>query len=155
MAENKHNQTEADLDVAASFTTTHQGLPSGPMFNTAPPTQQDVASLNDVPMQPPPQRNQSYIGAPGPSLTPQASKYTNREQDIVKDKYWWQGAPVGTIKRQRNNKPPGSPESPDSSNNDNRGPDGHRQPPRQTEGGRQHTIHRFQGITTYRLLEKA
>jgi hypothetical protein len=28
MAENKHNQTEAALDAAAAFTTTHQGLPS-------------------------------------------------------------------------------------------------------------------------------
>jgi hypothetical protein len=155
MAENKQNQTKAAQDAAASFTTTHQGLPSGPMFNTAPTPQHDVASLNDIPMKSPPQRNPwSYTGTPGISPTPQGSKYPNREQDNDKEQYWWQGAPDNS-KRQRNNEPLGPPESLDSSDNDDRGPDGRRQPPRQSEGGRQHTVHRSKGITTYRLLKKA
>jgi hypothetical protein len=137
----------------------HQSLPSGPLFTTTTPPPHDIASLNDIPMNNPPQRNPwSHTGTPGPSTSPHRSKYQEKGSKQAKEQYWWQQGAPGNTKRQRNSTPPdppGPPESSDSSDNDDRGPDGHRRPLHQTTGGRHHTTRRSRGITTYRLLEMA
>ncbi len=156
--EQEQNSTATAVQAATNFQAAHQTLPSGPVF--IPQDQADVASLNDIPMAPRQRNPWSYTGGPaGPSTVPPTSKYQEKYSGPPKEPRWWhQEAPDQPQPRRQHNRappdPPGPPDSSDSSD-DGRGPNGERRPPHVSAGGRHHTTTRSQGITTYRLLEKA